>query len=231
MKDRTSGRRSVTTPRVAPSTRSRTAGWIRQFGLEVKAVFPRQPVAEFGQAGRWRAACEYVKGEGPESEHVQPDPVGAAAPYSLRGLERFGPLPVHVRRARRCLAHRPGLLAGVARSIQLGDAAAWQSGHRRTAQCPRALPVTDQDLPFSAGQGPDQHRVRRQPAVNDPVVVRIGDRLGDLAHQRQPVCHRDGADLVGQPQVEPLEPLVEWVNQADAQFVLDDVHQGAAAGR
>ena len=59
--------------------------------------------------------------------------------------------------------------------------------------------------------------------MHDAVLVRVRHRLGHLAEQRELVGERNLAGLVGEPQVEPLEPLVHRVDEADAEVVLDHV--------
>ena len=91
-------------------------------------------------------------------------------------------------------------------------------GHRA-----RALPVTDQDLQPAVRQWPDRDGVRGEAAVHDPVPVRVGHRLGDLPQQSELVLGREAARVVGQPQVEPLEPVIERVDQADAEVAVHQV--------
>ena len=66
-------------------------------------------------------------------------------------------------------------------------------------------------------------RVRGQPAVHDPVPVRVRHRLGDLPQQPQLRFRGNAARVVGLPQVEPLEPVIDRVHQADAELAVDDV--------
>ena len=156
---------------------------LRQVRGQVKPVVPVQPLAQRRPVGRGRTAGQHVVGQRPEREHVQPDPVGVAVPHALGGLERLGQPPVHVHRTR--AHHRARLAAPVGRAHQAGDPAARQPGQRRARDRARAPPVTHQDPQLTVGQAVHPDRVRRQPAVHDPVPVRVRHRLGDLPQQRE----------------------------------------------
>ena len=135
--------------------------------------------------------------------------------------------------SRRSTSTAPGRSehAGLARRLagavgdthQAGHPAARQAGEGRAADRSRALPVADQHPHPAVRPGTDQDGVRGQAAVDDPVAVRVRHRLGHLPQQRELAEGRDLARLVGQPQVEPLELLVQRVHQADAEVVVDHV--------
>ena len=194
---------------------------LRQVRGQVEPVVPVQPVAQRRAVRRGRAAGQHVVGQRAEREHVQPDPVGVAVPHALGGLERLGQPPVHVHRTG--THHRARRAAAVGRAHQPGDPAARQPGRRRARERARAPPVTHQDPQLAVGRPVHPDRVRRQPAVHDPVPVRVRHRLGDLPQQPQLRFRGNAARVVGLPQVEPLEPVVDRVHQADAELAVDDV--------
>ena len=168
---------------------------------------------------------QHVVGQGAQGEHVQPNPVRVAVPYAFGCLERLGQPPVHVHGTRahhraRLVSRRAGAISG---AHQAGDPAAGQPGQRRSRHRARALPVPDQDPHPALRQGADRDGMRRQPAVHHSVPVRVRDRLGDLAQQFELCFCRHAARMVGQPQVEPLEPVIERVHQADAEFAVHHV--------
>ena len=59
--------------------------------------------------------------------------------------------------------------------------------------------------------------------MHHTVGVRVRDRLGDLPQDGKLVRNRDALALLGQPQIQALEPLVERVHQADAEVAVDHV--------
>ena len=194
---------------------------LRQVRRQVEPVVPVQPLAQRRAVGRGRTAGQHVVGQGAEREHVEPDPVGIPVPHALGGLERLGQPPVHVHRAR---PHRRArLAAAVGRAHQAGHPAARQPGRRRPRDRARAAPVTHQHPQLAVGRPVHPDRVRRQPAVHDPVPVRVRHRLGHLPQQPQLRFRGNAARVVGQPQVEPLEPFVQRVDQADAELAVDHV--------
>ena len=106
---------------------------------------------------------------------------------------------------------------------QAGYAATGKASQGWAIDRSRALPVSNQDSHPAVRPGPDQHSMRGQAAVDDPVAVRVRHRLGNLPQQRELGSGRDLARLVGQPQVEPLELLVQRVHEADAEVVVHHV--------
>ena len=65
--------------------------------------------------------------------------------------------------------------------------------------------------------------MRRQPAVHHPVPVRVRHRLGHLPQQPELRFRGNAARMIGQPQVEPLELLVQGVDKANPQFTVNHV--------
>ena len=194
---------------------------LRQIRGQVEPVVPVQPVAQRRPVRRGRTAGQHVVGQRAEREHVQPDPVSVAVPHALGSLERLGQPPVHVHRTG--AHHRARRAAAVGRAHQPGDPAARQPGRRRARERARAAPVTHQDPQLTVGRPVHPDRVRRQPAVHDPVPVRVRHRLGDLPQQPKLRFRGNAARVVGLPQVEPLEPVIDRVHQADAELAVDDV--------
>ena len=154
-----------------------------------------------------RLAAEDEVGDAAEREHVQAGAVGRVAAGGFRGeVDQAGVFDVVLD-----VAGAGGVVQGVG-GARVGAAGGVARGGLPVRQPQR------QRAALGAGHTVDEHALRPERAVDEALAVGVLQRLGEVAHELQPLRQRQARAVVAHQVVEPHRVRVVLEQQRRAEF-------------